>query len=99
MDVSPACRPTNRPNPVTLPPHFPPTSSPTMPAHHPLADFLAAARLIHASGGGTQETSYYTALDNLLDGVGATLKPKVRCLMQLKNLGAGMPDGGLFTQD
>lgn len=30
---------------------------------------------------------------------GAGLKPKVRAVMQLKNLGAGNPDGGLFTQD
>jgi hypothetical protein len=35
----------------------------------------------------------------LLDGAGHTLKPKVRCVMQLKNLGAGNPDGGLFTAD
>lgn len=27
------------------------------------------------------------------------LKPKVRCVMQLKSLGAGNPDGGLFTAD
>ena len=31
--------------------------------------------------------------------MGKTLKPKVRCVMNLKNLGAGMPDGGLFTAD
>jgi hypothetical protein len=54
---------------------------------------------VHVSGAGTKETSYYTALDNLLDGIGETLKPKVRCVMQLKSLGAGNPDGGLFTAD
>ncbi|MBN1632488.1 MAG: N-6 DNA methylase, partial [Thermoleophilia bacterium] len=27
------------------------------------------------------------------------MKPKVRCFMNLKNEGAGMPDGGLFTAD
>jgi hypothetical protein len=64
-----------------------------------LADFLAAVHGVHASGAGTKETSYYTALDNLLDGIGQTLKPKVRCVMQLKSLGAGNPDGGLFTAD
>ena len=64
-----------------------------------LATFLAAAHGVHASGSGTKETSYYTAIDNLLDGVGDTLKPKVRCLMQLKSLGAGNPDGGLFSAD
>jgi Type ISP C-terminal specificity domain/N-6 DNA Methylase len=61
--------------------------------------FLSAVRSVQSTGGGTKETSYYTALNNLLDGVGRTLKPSVRCVMQLKNLGAGNPDGGLFTAD
>lgn len=64
-----------------------------------LDEFLSAVRGVHSTGGGTKETSYYTALNNLLDGVGHILKPKVRCVMQLKNLGAGNPDGGLFTPD
>src|SRR5665811_2334176 len=29
--------------------------------------------------------------------VGAKLRPKVRCLINLQNAGAGIPDGGLFT--
>ena len=64
-----------------------------------LTAFLAAVHGVHISGSGTKETSFYTAIDNLLDGVGDTLKPKVRCVMQLKSLGAGNPDGGLFTAD
>jgi esterase/lipase superfamily enzyme len=64
-----------------------------------LAAFLAAIHGVHVLGSGTQESSFYTAIDNLLDGIGDTLKPKVRCVMQLKNLGAGNPDGGLFTAD
>jgi len=63
------------------------------------ATFLAAVHGVHVSGSGTKETSFYTAIDNLLDGIGDTLKPKVRCVMQLKSLGAGNPDGGLFTAD
>jgi hypothetical protein len=35
----------------------------------------------------------------LLNEVGKTLKPKVRCIINLKNRGAGLPDGGLFTPD
>ena len=66
---------------------------------HLLESFLSASKSVHNTGGGTKETSYYTAINNLLDGVGLTLKPKVRCVMQLKNLGAGNPDGGLFTAD
>ena len=61
--------------------------------------FLISVRSVQSTGGGTKETSYYTAINNLLDGVGLRLKPKVRCVMQLKNLGAGNPDGGLFTQE
>ncbi|HSO45587.1 MAG TPA: N-6 DNA methylase, partial [Rhodoferax sp.] len=64
-----------------------------------LEEFLSAVRGVHSTSGGTKETSFYTALNNLLDGIGHSLKPKVRCVMQLKNLGAGNPDGGLFTAD
>ena len=60
---------------------------------------LAAFHGVHVSGSGTKETSYYSAIDNLLDGIGESLKPKARCVMQLKNLGAGDLDGGLFTAD
>jgi type I restriction-modification system DNA methylase subunit len=53
---------------------------------------------IRATGAAVKETSYYGALEKLLNTLGGTLKPKVRCVMQLKNIGgAGMPDGGLFT--
>ena len=70
-----------------------------MPKPHLLASFLSAAKSVHSTGGATKETTYYTAINNLLDGAGHGLKPKVRCVMQLKNLGAGNPDGGLFTAD
>ncbi|MBD0362469.1 MAG: hypothetical protein ICV55_06785 [Coleofasciculus sp. C3-bin4] len=53
---------------------------------------------IRATGAAVKETSYYGALEKLLNELGKTLKPRVRCVMQLKNIGgAGMPDGGLFT--
>ena len=61
--------------------------------------FLAHVRDIRASGGGTKETSYYAPLSELLSGIGHTLRPKVICVIQLKNRGAGLPDGGLFTKD
>ncbi|MBD2161597.1 N-6 DNA methylase [Limnothrix sp. FACHB-1083] len=59
--------------------------------------YIQELRDIRATGAAVKETSYYTPLVNLLNAIGTTLKPKVRCFMQLKNLGAGMPDGGLFT--
>jgi len=64
-----------------------------------LRTFLDDCYAVHRSGGGTRETSYYPAISKLLINVGAHLKPKVLCVMQLKNLGAGNPDGGLFTSE
>jgi type I restriction-modification system DNA methylase subunit len=53
---------------------------------------------IRATGAAVKETSYYGALEKLFNELGKALKPKVRCVMQLKNIGGtGMPDGGLFT--
>lgn len=61
--------------------------------------YLQHMRAIRSSGGATDETSYYTPLNNLLDEIGKSVKPRVRCIMQLKNRGAGNPDGGLFTPE
>src|SRR5712691_9805833 len=71
----------------------------TGPAGRILEEYLAELKAIHATGAGVAETSYYPALCNLFNAVGKTLKPKVRCVMNLKNLRAGLPDGGLFTAD
>jgi hypothetical protein len=65
----------------------------------PLETYLTAIRDIHSSGEGVNETSYYSALDSILNEVGKSLKPKVRCVLQLRNRGVGSPDGGLFTED
>ena len=56
-------------------------------------------KTVHNSAAAVPETSYYPALSNLFNAVGKGLKPKVHCVMSLKNAGAGMPDGGLFTAD
>jgi hypothetical protein len=64
-----------------------------------LATYLEALHVIRSSGAAVKETSGYGALANLLDAVGGTLKPKVRCFIHVKNMGAGLPDGGLFTPD
>lgn len=65
----------------------------------PLGAYLSDLHAVRSSGASTPETSYYPALSNLLNAVGETLKPKVRCITNLKNQGAGLPDGGLFTVD
>ena len=54
-------------------------------------------RRIRASGGGTGELSYYPALTNLLNAVGGTLRPRVFCVSQLAQQGAGHPDFGLYA--
>jgi hypothetical protein len=69
------------------------------PAMRPLESYLRELRDIRSSGAGVEEESYYTPLANLLNEAGKGLKPRVRCIMQLGNRGAGKPDGGLFTPD
>jgi len=64
-----------------------------------LEQYLHDLQEIRSSGEATRETSYYPPLSNLLNSIGGELKPKVRCILTLKNRGAGLPDGGLFTKD
>ena len=59
--------------------------------------YLTALRQIRASGGATGERSYYGPLENLLTAVGNTLKPKVICVSELADQGAGHPDFGLYA--
>lgn len=66
---------------------------------NPLEIYLKELSEIRSSGAAVKETSYYGPLANLLNEIGKTLKPKVKCIINLQNQGAGLPDGGLFTQD
>jgi hypothetical protein len=66
---------------------------------NPLETYIREIYEIYSSGAGTAETSYYGPLRNLFNEVGKTLKPKVLCIINIKNRGAGLPDGGLFTPD
>ena len=59
--------------------------------------YFRAVADTRSSGGATAERSYYTALANLLDAVGETHDPKVRCVTELKDMGAGHPDMGLYS--
>lgn len=65
----------------------------------PFENYLTRLRDIRSSGEAVDETSYYDALSNFFNEIGKSLKPRVHCILQLKNRGAGNPDGGLFTQD
>jgi hypothetical protein len=64
-----------------------------------LQTYLESLNVIHSSGSAVKETSYYGTLENLLNEVGKALKPRVRCIINIANRGAGLPDGGLFTPD
>ena len=64
-----------------------------MDALEPYLVELSANRL----AGAVPETSGYGALAALLNEVGQRLKPKVRCVINPANRGAGIPDGGLFV--
>ena len=66
---------------------------------HPIESYLAKLAEIRASGHATDETSFYPAIEGLLSEIGNRMKPRVKPVLQLKNRGAGLPDGGLFTQD
>ena len=63
-----------------------------------VGDYLRRMAEIHGTGGATAETSYYGALENLLNAIGQTLRPRVVCNGQLRDLGAGHPDFGLYAQ-
>ncbi len=52
---------------------------------------------LRASGGATGERSGYPPPVKLLDAVGGSLKPKVLCVSELVDQGAGHPDIGLYS--
>ncbi len=59
--------------------------------------YLSELRRIRASGGATGERSSYPALNGLFSSVGGTLKPKVFCVQEVADQGAGHPDFGLYA--
>ena len=60
-------------------------------------EYFSTLRLTQSTGAATGEQSTYPAITNLLNAIGATLRPKVFCLSQMANQGAGHPDFGLFA--
>ena len=60
-------------------------------------DYLSDLRRVRASGGATGERSTYGPLANLLNDIGDTLRPKVFCVGELAQQGAGHPDFGLYA--
>jgi hypothetical protein len=68
-------------------------------ADNPIEEFFTDLRDTHNSGVGVKETSYYPYLSNLLNALGKTLKPRVRCIVHPHSIGAGLPDGALITTE
>ncbi len=69
-----------------------------MPSAYGVAQYITDLRAIRSTGSATAETSFYPPLDRLLNTAGQKLKPAVLFSTQLRNQGAGMPDGGFFPQ-
>jgi Type ISP C-terminal specificity domain/N-6 DNA Methylase len=69
-----------------------------MPSSYTVAEYLTDLRAIRSTGSATAETSFYPPLDRLLNAAGQKLKPSILFSTQLRNQGAGMPDGGFFPQ-
>jgi hypothetical protein len=63
-----------------------------------IREYLSRMADIRGTGGATKETSYYSALENLVNHFGEDLKPQVICNGQLRNDGVGNPDFGLYTR-
>lgn len=60
--------------------------------------FFSDLRRIQRSGVATDERSTYFPLATLLTAVGATLKPKVFCVVEPIDQGAGHPDLYLYVE-
>lgn len=68
-------------------------------SENPIERYLTDIAEVRGTRSNAPETSFYPALENLLTGLGKSLSPRVRCVINLANRGAGLPDGGLFTAD
>ncbi len=64
-----------------------------------LETYLTHLHDARSTGEAVKETSFYPAIAALFNSFGAELKPKVKCVINIKNRGAGIPDGGLFTTE
>jgi hypothetical protein len=63
-----------------------------------IREYLVRMAEIRGTGAATKETSFYGALENILNHFGKDLRPGVICNGQLKNQGAGDPNFGLYTK-
>ena len=66
---------------------------------NPIERYLTDMGEVRRTRANVAETSFYPVLERLLSDIGKSLSPKVRCVINLANRGAGLPDGGLFSAD
>ena len=69
-----------------------------MPRGGHLERYLRALHAVHSTGGAVAETSFYPAVSRLLEDVGSDLTPKILPVINIRDEGSGIPDGGLFVQ-
>jgi len=69
-----------------------------MPSAYTVTQYITDLRAIRSTGSATAETSFYPPVDRLFNAAGQKLRPAVLFSTQLRNQGAGMPDGGFFPQ-
>ncbi|QER84591.1 type ISP restriction/modification enzyme [Streptomyces tendae] len=62
-----------------------------------LKQYIHDLKRVYSTGEGVPETSYYGALERLINSVGRNTDPGISAVINLRNSGAGIPDGGLFA--
>lgn len=62
-----------------------------------LRDYLDNLHRIRRTGQAVPEISYYGAMETLFNAIGQALgQQRIFCVLNTRNRGAGIPDGGLF---
>jgi hypothetical protein len=68
------------------------------PSENAVREYITAMRAARATGAFTAETTFYTPVQNLINAVGATLKPRVLFVAHPSTTASRkLPDGGLFA--
>lgn len=69
-----------------------------MPSVYTVGQYVTDLRAIRSTGSATAETSFYPPLSRLFNSSGERLRPAILFSTQLRNQGAGTPDGGFFPK-
>jgi hypothetical protein len=69
-----------------------------MPSVYTVGQYVTDLRAIRSTGSAMVETFFYPPLSQLLNASGERLRPAILFSTQLRNQGAGTPDGGFFPK-